>query len=138
MSTCPPYLALPSKGRGVNAYHRARTPGGSCFFTVVTFRRQPLLAHPESRRILREIVRETRGKYPFVIDAWVLLPEHMHCIWTLPPGDADYSTRWGIIKSGFSNQARELFRRPEWISPSKSKHRESTIWQRRFWEHHSA
>ena len=45
------------------------------------------------------------------------------------------STRWGIIKGGFSKQARPLFNRPEWINPSKAKPRESTIWQRRFWEH---
>ena len=114
---------------------RVKAPGGSYFFTVVTYRRQPLLTQPESRRILREMILEARRKYPFIVDAWVLLPEHMHCIWTLPPNDADYSTRWGIIKRGFSKRARELFHRPEWISPSKAKHRESTIWQRRFWEH---
>ena len=116
-------------------YRRARTPGGSYFFTVVTYRRQPLLIQPESRRILREIVREVRRQYPFIIDAWVLLPEHMHCIWTLPPGDIDYSKRWGLIKAGFSKQASEMFKRVEWISPSKARHRESTLWQRRFWEH---
>lgn len=93
------------------------------------------MIQPESRRILREIVREVRRQYPFVIDAWVLLPEHMHCIWTLPPADTDYSKRWGLIKAGFSKQASEIFKRAEWISPSKAKHRESTLWQRRFWEH---
>lgn len=91
--------------------------------------------HPESRRILRGIIREVRQQYLFTIDAWVLLPEHIHCIWTLPPGDADYSKRWGLIKAGFSKAARALFERAEWISGSKSKHRESTLWQRRFWEH---
>ena len=116
-------------------YRRAQTPGGSYFFTVVTYRRQPLLIHPESRRILRNVVRQVRREYPFTIDAWVLLPEHMHCIWTLPEGDSGYSKRWGIIKAAFSKQARSLFKREEWMSESKTKHRESTIWQRRFWEH---
>jgi putative transposase len=97
-------------------YRRARTPGGSYFFTVVTYHRQPLLTRPESRAILWEMVLEARRNHPFTIEAWVLLPEHLHCIWTLPPGDADYSTRWGIIKGGFSRRARELFQRPEWIS----------------------
>ena len=108
-------------------YRRARTPGGSYFFTVVTYRRQPLLIHPESRRILRTIVRDVRRQYPFVIDAWVLLPEHMHCIWTLPPGDTDYSKRWGLIKAWFFKQAREMCERAEWISPSRAKQRESTL-----------
>ncbi len=119
----------------MSQYHRVRMEGGSYFFTVVTYRRQPLLTQPESRQILREVVQQVRQEYPFVIDAWVLLPEHMHCIWTLPPGDSDYSKRWGLIKAGFSKRARDLFRRDEWMNTSKAKHRESTIWQRRFWEH---
>jgi putative transposase len=81
------------------------------------------------------MIRETPRKHPFAIDARVLLPEHMHCIWTLPSGDTDYSTRRRIIKGGFSKQATKLFRRPERINRSEAKHRESTIWQRRFWEH---
>ena len=110
-------------------YRRAQMPGGSYFFTVVTYRRQRLLAHPESRRILREAIRRVRQRLPFTIDAWVLLPEHIHCIWTLPLGDADFSTRWGLIKAGFSKEARELFRRESWMNASKAKHRESTVWQ---------
>jgi putative transposase len=116
-------------------YRRAQTPGGSYFFTVVTYRRRPLLTHAESRRILHNVIAQVRSEYPFQVDAWVLLPEHLHCIWTLPPGEADFSKRWGLIKAGFSKQARDLFRREAWINPSRAKHRESTIWQRRFWEH---
>jgi putative transposase len=116
-------------------YRRAQTPGGSYFFTVVTYRRQALLLHPESRHILRQVIRRVRKEYPFVIDAWVLLPEHMHCIWTLPPGDSDFSKRWGIIKAQFSKAAKGLLRCKAWINASKAKHRESTVWQRRFWEH---
>ena len=116
-------------------YRRARTFGGSYFFTVVTYRRQPLLIHPESRQILREVIQRVQQQYPFVVDAWVLLPDHTHCVWTLPSGDSDYSKRWSLIKSGFSKRAGELFKREDWINKSKVKHRESTIWQRRFWEH---
>ena len=72
---------------------------------------------------------------PFVIDAWVLLPDHLHCLWTLPDGDADFSTRWMMIKRAVSLACREDYRRADWVTASKLKHRESTIWQRRFWEH---
>jgi putative transposase len=116
-------------------YRRAHTPGGTYFFTVVTHRRQPLPAHPESRRLLRGIIEDVRRQHPFVIDAWVLLPDHLHCLWTLPEGDSDYSRRWGMIKGGFTREARAIFERAEWLGESRSKHRESTIWQRRFWEH---
>jgi putative transposase len=105
------------------------------FFTVITYRRQPLLIHPESRRILRDVIQRVQQKYPFVIDAWVLLPDHTHCVWTLPSGDSDYSKRWSLIKAGFSKRVGELFKREDWMNKSKVKHRESTLWQRRFWEH---
>ncbi len=90
-------------------YRRAQTPGSSYFFTVITYRRRPLLTSSESRRILREVIVEVRREYPFDIEAWVLLPEHLHCVWTLLPDDRDYSKRWGLIKAGFSKQARALF-----------------------------
>ena len=116
-------------------YRRVRTPGGSYFFTLVTHRRKPLLDNPESRHVLREMIQHVRKELPFRIEAWVLLPEHLHCIWTLPQGDADYSKRWGLIKAGFSKRMRGVFRSSEWIRGSQAKHRESAIWQRRFWEH---
>ena len=116
-------------------YRRARTPGGTFFFTVVTLRRRPLFNQPESRRLLREVVQEVRERHPFTIDAWVLLPEHMHCIWTLPRDSLDFSMRWGLIKATFSRRAKPLYHVEEWMHDSKHKHRETTIWQRRFWEH---
>jgi putative transposase len=82
-------------------YRRARTSGGSYFFTVVTYRRQPLLIHTESRRILRRMIREVRKRFPFTIDAWVLLPEHLHCIWTLPPVTAIFPQVGGSSKPTF-------------------------------------
>ena len=109
--------------------------GGTYFFTIVTYRRQEILTLPESRVALRNSISEVRSQYPFDIDAWVLLPEHLHCIWTLPRGDKDFSKRWGLIKAGFSKKTRHLFHRDEWMKKSKQRHREGTIWQRRFWEH---
>lgn len=116
-------------------YKRSKTPGACYFFTVVTYKKQEISTHPESRKILHTVISEVKKEYPFKINAWVLLPEHIHCIWTLPDGDADYSKRWGLIKLRFSNQTKNLFFRPELINKSKQKHRESSIWQRRFWEH---
>ncbi|MOA44414.1 hypothetical protein D3C78_1666910 [compost metagenome] len=49
----------------------------------------------------RATVRATRARHPFHIDAWVVLPEHMHCIWTLPAGDCDFAGRWKIVKAAF-------------------------------------
>ena len=119
----------------MSRYRRANTAGATYFFTVVTYRRQAMLCEPRIREALRDAVVSVRGKRPFEIDAWVLLPDHIHCIWTLPPGDADYPTRWGMIKRGVSMTCGEDRKRTEWISESKRKHRESTFWQRRYWEH---
>jgi putative transposase len=116
-------------------YRRAKHSGGTFFFTVVTCRRRPLFDQEEARQLLREAVRRVRTNNPFTIDAWVLLPNHMHCGWTLPPGDDRYSARWSLIKSLFSKEAKGYYHMSEWMNDSKRKHRESTIWQRRFWEH---
>ena len=83
-------------------YRRYRVLGGTYFFTVNLLERYPndlLISHVES---LRTVVRETRKHWPFHIDAWVVLPDHLHCVWTLPDGDDDNSNRWRIIKQGFS------------------------------------
>jgi putative transposase len=109
--------------------------GATYFFTVVTHQRQAILNKPESRTILRQVIDEVRKQHPFAIDAWVLLPDHLHCMWTLPKGDADYSKRWGIIKARFTKQAKHLFECDEQLSNSRQQHRESAVWQRRFWEH---
>jgi putative transposase len=86
-------------------YLRPRIPAATVFFTVC-------LAEPGSRLlveeidILRDAVRVTRARRPFVIDAWVVLPDHMHAVWTLPEGDTNYSDRWGAIKARFSRFVR--------------------------------
>lgn len=80
---------------------------------------------------MRAAVRETRAARPFAIDAWVLLPNHMHCLWTLPPGDSDFPTRWQVIKAGFTRRVPH----PDHRRPSLLRKREAGIWQRRYWEH---
>lgn len=112
-------------------YRRVHVSGGTYFFTVTLAVRYPndlLVRHIDA---LRESVRAVRRKYPFEIVAWVVLPDHMHCIWTLPQGDADYATRWRLIKSGFSRQIAGSFE----VSPSRQERGERGIWQRRYWEH---
>ncbi len=116
-------------------YRRAKISGACYFFTVVTFRRRNILIDNDSRIWLREAIIKTRERYPFTIDAWVLLPNHIHCMWTLPENDADFSVRWNGIKRRFSIRAKHKFHKSEWMNTSKQKYRESTIWQRRFWEH---
>ncbi len=111
-------------------YRRNRVQGGTYFFTVTLHDRSSdlLVTHINA---LREAVRLTAAKSPFYIDAWVVLPEHMHCIWTLPEGDLDYSGRWRAIKTAFSKSIPAIERR----SQVMEKRGERGIWQRRYWEH---
>ena len=114
----------------MTGYRRNRVPGGTYFFTVnLEDRRSTLLV--QHIDILWAAVRRVKGRAPFHIDAWVVLPEHMHCLWTLPEGDSDFSRRWKEIKAAFSrNMADE-----EYVSSSRLRKGERGIWQRRFWEH---
>ena len=83
-------------------YRRSFVEGGTYFFTVVTYNRLPILNSVEARRVLRAAWENVQERFPFSIDAVCLLPEHIHCIWTLPEGDANYSKRWGEIKRLFT------------------------------------
>lgn len=104
---------------------------GHIFFTVVTFDRRPILVkNIDNLRRAFAIVMNDR---PFIIDAYVIMPDHIHMIWTLPEGDADYPTRWRLIKHYFS---RTIFpAADESISLSRAAKQERTLWQRRYWEH---
>ncbi len=116
-------------------YRRTNTHGGLCFFTLVTYQRRSIFHDALARQWLRDAIDVTRKKYPFEVDAWVLLPEHLHCIWRLPENDKEYSMRWSLIKSRFSKRSRDYLRDPDRLTASRRAHRESSIWQRRFWEH---
>jgi putative transposase len=111
-------------------YRRAFVPGGCWFFTVNLLERRTTLL-VDRIDSLRESVVGIRRKYPFDIDAFVVLPNHIHAIWTLPPGDTDFSTRWRLIKTSF---AKSLPKR-ERLSAVRRARGERGIWQRRFWEH---
>ena len=118
----------------MSQYRRART-GSTYFFTLVSYERRPILCDPPIRNLLRLAVQNVRVRRPFTIDAWVLLPDHVHCIWTLPEGDTDYSTRWAQIKRTVSRFCDPDMHVPRPTSESRRKHRDSVIWQRRFYEH---
>jgi len=119
----------------MSRYRRANTPGATYFFTVVTYRRRGFLCDADVRIALREAINRVRSQYPFFIDAWVLLPDHLHTIWTLPPDDARFGLRWQQIKRFVTLRCGERLHQASWMTDSKTRHRESTLWQRRYWEH---
>lgn len=111
-------------------YRRVWVPGGTFFFTVnLLDRNQRLLV--ERIDMLRDAFYESQRAHPFSVIAIVVLPDHLHCLWQLPEGDADNADRWARIKSGFSRRLP----RTEHRSASRAYKRERGIWQRRFWEH---
>ena len=116
-------------------YTRVQIPGATYFFTLVTFDRQPILTTPQARTVLRQAFRETRLHQPFQLDAICLLPNHLHCLWTLPNNDADFSGRWNRIKGLFSKHYRAANVLHNDPNPSRQRKGETSIWQRRFWEH---
>lgn len=111
-------------------YRRCRIPGGTYFFTVNLLDRgsDSLVRHIDA---LREAMRATRRQRPFHIDGCVVLPDHLHCLWTLPHGDADFSNRWKAIKIRFVHAIAP----DEPRSAVRANRGERGIWQRRFWEH---
>ena len=112
-------------------YRRAWHPGGTYFFTVNLLQRQAndlLTGHIDA---LRESVISVRRRHPFSIHGWVVLPDHLHCVIELPSNDADFATRWRLIKMGFSKALPPLERR----SRVRINRGERGIWQRRYWEH---
>jgi len=111
-------------------YRRVRVPGATYFFTAnLRDRRSDLLTREVV--LLRETVRATRARHPFHIDAWVVLPDHMHCLWTLPAGDADFALRWKVIKFAFAKRLSKT----ETCTAAQQRRGERGIWQRRYWEH---
>ena len=116
-------------------YRRWYVPGGTYFFTVVTHGRRPILCDELGRLCLHEAIEVVRRKWPFEIIAIVLLPGHLHTVWTLPRGDDQYSTRWRLIKENFTRRFLRAGGREVALSLSRNKQGERGIWQRRFWEH---
>ena len=134
-------------------YRRAFIPGGSFFFTLVTEKRRPLLASAEAVDVLRQAFRTVKASRPFELDAIVVLPDHLHCIWTMPPDDADFATRWRLIKTWFTKHCDPALRSGAdrlrhdvalrqtapnatyGLNPSRVARKQQMIWQHRYWEH---
>jgi len=114
----------------MSRYRRAKIEGGTFFFTLtLADRSSDLLVRHIDR--LRAIYRSVQQRRPFATIAICILPDHLHAIWVLPPGDADFAMRWNLIKGGFSRGLPATASR----SSSKMAKREKGLWQRRYWEH---
>ncbi len=114
-------------------YRRSRTKGATFFFTVVTYRRKKILCGEANITLIKEAFQYVSNRHSFTVDAFVMLPEHIHCIWTLPENDCDFSTRWRMIKGHFTRRCRDSHKGLR--TASRFRKAEQAVWQRRFWEH---
>ncbi len=114
-------------------YRRPWVAGGTYFFTVVTYERRQVLTTEAVRAALRDAINQARTTLPFKIDAWVLLPDHLHCVWTLPWPDDNFAARWAIIKRRVARECTAIV--GALPSISRIRRNEQVFWQRRFWEH---
>jgi putative transposase len=116
-------------------YRRNYVPGGTYFFTAVTQDRRRILTTPLARRCLRSAIEAEQRRAPFEMVAVVLLPDHLHTVWSLPEADANYSIRWKRIKGRFTRAYLKGGSREGRTTPNRRRHQERAVWQRRFWEH---
>jgi putative transposase len=116
-------------------YRRVYVPGGTYFFTAVTEDRASILCTDLARPILHDAILQCASRRPFELVSVILLPDHLHAIWTLPPDDADYSTRWAAIKATFTRNWLAAGGRERARSASRVHNRRRGVWQRKFWEH---
>ena len=114
-------------------YKRFFQPGGTFFFTVVTYNRQVIFSDEPTIKILWDAVDYVKNHHPFEIFCYSILSDHLHMIWILPEGDSDYPMRWRLIKSHFTRNWKNGRRLP--VSTSRQKKKEQGVWQRRYWEH---
>lgn len=115
-------------------YLRSRV-GHVFFFTVVTDGRREILTTDLGRRSLRKAIQVVRADHPFRLTAIVVLPDHLHAVWELPAGDADYPTRWRLIKSSFSRKRTDGGGKEGPSARSRERKGERSVWRRRFYEH---
>lgn len=116
-------------------YRRNFVPGGTYFFTVVTHQRRPILTDSFAQQCLRQAIQDVRKRHSFNLDAIVLMPDHLHSIWTLPSGDADYPMRWRRIKEIYTRNYLSTGMQEAEISTSRQCQGDRGVWQRRYYEH---
>jgi len=116
-------------------YVRWRAAGASYFFTVVVYRRRRLFDDSLARRLLKRALVETRRRWHFDMFACVLLPDHLHCLWTLPDGDDDFPVRWANIKRLFTKAYLEQGGKALPVTANRAGRHERGVWQPRYWEH---
>jgi putative transposase len=116
-------------------YRRWMIPGATYFFTLVTYRRRRIFDRGDNVRLLGDVLRSVRSELPFRTIAMAVLPDHLHYIWSLPRGDADFSTRWKRIKRDFTVRFVGERSDDHEVSSSRRARGERGVWQRRFWEH---
>ncbi len=114
-------------------YRHSNIPEDPYFFALVTEGRQKIFIDDTNLETLRQAFRHLMAKRPFVIDAAIMLPEHLHCIWILPADVADFSTRWRLIKTWFTKHCDNKYK----MKPNsfQLRRKEQAIWQYRYWEH---
>lgn len=114
-------------------YIRSRAKGATFFFTVVTSKRKKFLCNDENVILIKEAFKHILKQHTFNDDAFVMLPDHIHCIWTLPEGDSNFSLRWQLIKRYFTKRCDDKYKGLK--TSSMRQKAEHAVWQRRFWEH---
>jgi len=116
-------------------YRRWCVPNSYYFFTLVTYKRQPIFQNDDVIHLLKDSIKPVKAKYPFQLESIVILPDHIHCIWKLPENETDFSKRWQLIKMRFSREYNKRYNTTSSTTKSRIKKREASVWQRRFWEH---
>lgn len=119
----------------MTTWRRVYVSGGTYFFTLVTANRAEILTTPVARSLLRTVIQECRAEWPFETLSVVLMPDHLHTLWSLPEGDTEYSKRWGWMKKEFTKRWLEAGGTEQSVSRSKRRNRRRGVWQRKFWEH---
>lgn len=112
-------------------YKRNKTQGGMYFFTLVLSQRHNTNLLIDHFDLLKSSIKKVKSKYPFLLPAIVVLPDHLHMVMLLPKGDDDYAMRVRLIKTYFTKALNITVL----VSSSMSRKNEKGIWQRRFWEH---